>query len=88
MSFKENIFTALGISDLSPVGFRLTVMGKSGVYIEGVKRLIDISSTKIAVDAKQKIITLNGINLNVKSLGGGDACISGEITGLEIKDKK
>ncbi len=87
MSFKNNIFTAIGITDLSPVGFRITLIGKSGVYVEGVKSLIDVTPTKIDVDVKTKTITFKGIRLNVTSLSGGDLSISGEIIGVELKDK-
>ena len=88
MSFKDNIFTALGINDLSPLDFRLTLIGKSGVYIEGIKSLIDIAPNAIEIDAKNKIISLKGNNLSVKSLNSGDISISGEITLVELKDKK
>ena len=87
MSFKDNIFTALGISDLSPFGFRLTLIGKSGVYLEGIKNLIDVAPDHIDVDVKNKIISFKGKNLNVTSLSSGDVSISGEITLIELKDK-
>ena len=88
MSFKDNIFTALGISDLSPLDFRLTLIGKSGVYIEGIKRLIDISPSSIEVEVKNKIISFTGKNLSVKSLNSGDISISGEIAIIQLKDNK
>ena len=88
MSFKDNIFTALGISDLTPLGFRLTLMGKNGLYVEGVKKLIDVSPCAIDVDTKHKIISVKGINLNVTSLSSGDLSISGEITAIQLKDKR
>ena len=88
MSFKDNIFTALGISDLTPFEFRLTLIGKSGVYVEGVKSLVDVAPNSIDVDVKNKIISFKGKNLNVTSLNSGDVSISGEITFIELKDKK
>ena len=87
MSFKDNIFTALGIADLSPLAFKLTLIGKSGVYVEGVKSLVDVAPTYIDVDVKSKIISFKGKNLNVTSLNSGDVAISGEITHVELKDK-
>lgn len=88
MSFKDNIFTAIGISDLAPLDFRLTLIGKSGLYIEGVKNLIDVSPCAIDVDAKQKIISIKGNNLSVTSLNCGDISISGEIIIIQLKDKQ
>ena len=88
MSFKDNIFTAIGITDLTPIGFKLTLIGKSGIYLEGVKSLLDVTPFYIDVDVKNKIISLKGNNLNVTSLSGGDVAISGEITSVELKDKK
>ena len=87
MSFKDNIFTAIGITDLSPLGFKLTLIGKNGVYVEGVKSLVDVAPCCIDVDVKSKIISFKGKNLNVTSLNSGDVSISGEITLIELKDK-
>ena len=87
MSFKNNIFTAIGISDLNPFDFRLTLIGKSGIYIEGIKGIIDLSPCYIDVDAKNKIISVKGKSLNVTSLNDGDISITGEITQIDLKDK-
>ena len=86
MSFKNNIFTALGISDVVPCGFRLTLLGKNGVYVEGVKRLLDVNACYILIDVKNKVISLKGNGLSVTSLSSGDVAITGEITHIELKD--
>lgn len=88
MSFKDNIFTAIGVTDLTPPPFKLTLIGKRGIYIEGVKRLLDVTPCNVEVEVKHKILSLKGKHLNVTSIDGGDVAISGEITTIEIKDKK
>lgn len=87
MSFKENILTSLGITDITPCSYRITLVGKKGVYIEGVKQLLDISPCQIVIDVKCKIIEINGCSLSVSSLNGGDIAILGEVYQILLKDK-
>ena len=86
MSFKDNIFLSLGISDIKPCEYRLTLLGKTGVYVEGVKRVLDISPCCVLIDVKCGKLLIKGQNLNIKSLNGGDISISGIIFSVEVKD--
>lgn len=86
MSFKDNIFSSLGISDIKPCEYRLTLIGKTGVYVEGVKRVLDISPCFILLDVKCGKLLIKGCGLNVKSLNGEDIAISGVINSIELKD--
>ena len=87
MSFKDNIFSALGVTDLTPCEYRLTLVGRNGIYVEGVKKLLDVTPCRIVMDLKCRILTLNGCCLTVTSLINGDLSVSGEICSIEFKDK-
>ncbi len=84
MGFSDNIFKFTG--GLCPSNYRITVCGDSGVYVEGVNKIIDIQNNIVIIELKNGKIIIKGKNLKIKSYFQSDLSILGEITSIE-RDK-
>jgi hypothetical protein len=80
MGLYESILNSLGVAvtDL-PCSYRVTVCGGIGAYIEGVKKIIDVSAEKIILEVKNCKLTVEGKGLKLTSFVSGDASIKGDV---------
>lgn len=84
MSFLDNILKNFQNCNFVG-GYRATILGDSGVYVEGVVKIVDVKENEIILSIKNGTLLLKGKNLKVRSFYGGDICILGEITAYEKK---
>ncbi len=84
MGFSDNIFKLTG--GISPCLYRITVCGDSGVYVEGVFKILDINEKQIILKVKNYKLKFIGENLKISSYYEGDASIKGSVLSI-IKEK-
>ena len=66
--------------------YRYTIFGNSGGYFECVKELINFTAEKIEFLSCKKIFEVLGSRLTIITFGGGDLCIGGDISKIEVKN--
>ena len=86
MGFSDNIFKITG--GICPCSYRITVCGRSGVYIEGVLKIVDIGDKQIVVSVKGNRLKIIGENLKISSYFERDISILGEIIKIEKEREK
>ena len=86
MEFLEKVIESLIGEDALPKNFRLTVIGKSGFFIEPVKSVKSFSPEKIEVLLKKGEIEFIGKNLFIKKYIDKDLFVSGEIISFTVKN--
>lgn len=84
MGFSDNIFNLTG--GISPCKYRITVCGDSGVYIEGVFKILDIGEKQIILKVKDYKLKFVGDNLKISSYYEGDVSIKGSFISI-IKER-
>ncbi len=63
--------------------YRITMLGNSAVYIEGVIKVCDITESKIALQVKGKKLIFYGENLTLSSFIEKDITVSGKVEKIE-----
>ena len=86
MEIFNELSKSLGFDEYLPKGFRFTVVGKSGGYVQNVKKIVDVKKEAVTVSFDKGIIVFSGEDLFVRSFSGGDLSIKGRITRVEVKD--
>lgn len=81
MGFFDNIFKATG--GVFPCDYRITVCGSSGIYVEGVIKILDINEKFIILKIKNGKLTIFGENLKISSFYEKDVVIKGEMLKIE-----
>lgn len=66
------------------LAFRVVMMGKKCVYIEGIKGIDSYSSELVRLRAGSGFLSVKGKNLTVRELNKGEITLCGEISGVEI----
>lgn len=80
MGLIDNIFKALGRTDgCVPCLYKITVCSNFGAYVEGVEKIVDITSEKITIRVKNETLVIQGENLKLKAFVNGDAAVTGEV---------
>ena len=83
MGFRESINGFLRLCNLGDSPYRMTVLGNSAVFIEGVIKICDITPCKIIFQVKDKKLIFHGENLTVCSFVEKDIAVSGKIERIE-----
>ena len=83
MGFSESICGFMGLCNLGDCPFRITVLGKSGVHIEGVERVCDLKPNQIVIALKGARLVILGKDLVISSYIQKDLTIKGRVEKLE-----
>ncbi|MBO5926836.1 MAG: YabP/YqfC family sporulation protein [Clostridia bacterium] len=84
MGFSDSIFKFTG--GICPPTYRITVCGASGIYIEGVIKIVDIKDNIIVLKLNGAILKISGEKLKITSYVEKDISISGDV--LEFKKER
>ena len=82
MAFIEDTLKLLGLSEIVPYSHRVTLLGKSGAIIEGVKKITVYSEKRVEFLIKGCILIISGENLKIIKYGEGEVTLKGKITGV------
>lgn len=63
---------------------KIIIIGDSQVSIENHKGIIEYSEEQIRINSGNGIITINGSNMNIKTILQEEIVIEGEIEGVEL----
>ena len=86
MAFIEDTLSFLGLGkEITPYSYRVTIYGKSGCLIEGVKRICHFSGDRVEFALKNCILEIVGENLKIKKYGDGEVSLVGQISGVRYK---
>lgn len=83
MGFIDSINGFLRLCNLSDVPYRITALGNSGVFIEGVIKICDLKPDKIILVVKGGKIIFHGKGLSLASFVEKDITISGKVEKIE-----
>ena len=83
MTFLEDALSLLGLKqELTPYPYRITLFGKCGGIVEGVKTIETYSETRIEVLVKSAKLVIVGDRLKIKTYDQSQIVIIGKITGV------
>ena len=83
MTFLEDALSLLGLKqELTPYPYRVTLFGKCGGIIEGVKTIEYYSEERIEIVVKTTRIVVVGDKLKIKTYDQSQVVIVGKITGV------
>lgn len=86
MGFKESINGFLGLCNEGECPFRITVLGSLGVFIEGVKKILNLKPNVVVVSVKGGAIAVYGEGLFLGSYVERDLTIKGKVEKIEWQD--
>ena len=79
MGFKENINDFFGLCNLGACPYRITALGESGAYVEGVLRVLEVSREQIALELKGAKVKILGAGLVIGHYCERDLTIKGRV---------
>ena len=82
MSFFDEVLKVFDGEDVSSV-FRVSWIGDSAAYIEGVKSIKSYSQEKIELNIKNGGLKVLGTGLFLKKYCAGDVAVCGKIKSIE-----
>lgn len=86
MAFIEDVLCSLGLGkEITPYSHRITIYGKCGCLIEGVKKIVCFSKTQVEILLKTGVLIVLGENLQIKKYGDGEIALIGLISGVSYK---
>ncbi len=82
--FKNEIKKKLDIkSEILP--FTLTMLSRSKMMISGVKNVLLSSDSALKFRLSSGILTVNGSDLQIVEIGGGDVYVKGVVGGVQFE---
>lgn len=85
----NEILVNLGLNEVSETaGFKCTVFGDKGVYIEGITRIVKFGEEEIILKVSRNKAVITGKSLKLKNMTECDAVISGKIDKVELVEDK
>lgn len=85
MSFFDEQLSDLGISELAKNSVCCTFILGAGIFVEGFKKLFELSNTKIVLCLTGgKMLELWGENLEIKQMTKSEISISGTIKNINV----
>ena len=85
MSFMEDTFNVLGLSGIAPYSHRITLYGKNGALIEGVKKIVVYAENRVEFLIKNSVLVICGENIKIVKYGEGEVVLKGKISGVSYK---
>ena len=83
MTFLEDALSLLGLKqELTPYPYRITVLGRCGGIVEGVKSIGLYSENRIEILVKGTTLVIVGDKLKIKTYDQSQVVIVGKITGV------
>lgn len=83
MAFIEKALGVLGFGkELTPYSHRVTLYGKNGALIEGVKKIAIYTESRVEFLIKDCMLVILGENIKITKYGEGEVCLIGKITGV------
>ncbi len=87
MGFSDCILKCLNLDGLSfSSGYRVTLVGEKGVYVEGVLKIIDVKDEVIILAVKDGKLYIFGNGLKLKSYYDKDLAIIGKVLKIEVQN--
>lgn len=83
MRLFDFIFDKLGIDEALSSSIRYTVTEEKSAYFQNVDKLLDFSSTRIALLGGKTRLVVYGQNLTIDGYFGKDMVVKGKIYGVE-----
>ena len=84
MGFRESINGFFALCNVGSAPYRVTALGNSCAFIEGVKKIIDLSPEKISLLVKGGTLVFHGENLTIYSCVEKDVTVVGTIKKTEF----
>ena len=81
MSFQDDLFKITG--GLAPPTYRITLLGETGAFIEGVNKILDIKSNQITISCGKTTLIFEGKNIKISSYLACDLHLKGQILKVE-----
>lgn len=72
---------------IGEVDFAVTMLSRSKIAVSGVKRILHTGQENIRLKLKNEELFIDGNNLQILEIGGGDVCVEGEIKGVGFEEK-
>lgn len=86
MGFRESINGFFRLCNMGDSPYRITVLGNSCVFLEGVEKILDLKPSVIKLAVKGNIVCFHGKNLTVLSYVEKDITINGKVEKVEWQE--
>ncbi len=83
MGFSESINGFLRLCNLGDCPYRITVLGSSGIYVEGVEKICDVKNDEVILFVRGAKVIFSGKNLSLSSYVEKDLTILGKVEKIE-----
>lgn len=84
MGFFDEFLNLFGVEEID-TSYKIIVLGKSGVMIEGYKKLLTLSDTQILLLLKNIKLNLIGKGLYIKKMEKSEIVVGGTITHISFE---
>ena len=85
--FKDEIKRKLNVAgDIFP--FTLNMLSRKKTVICGIKRVVSTSDTHIKMRLDSGNMSIDGENLHILEIGGGDMFLEGQVDRIEFEKQK
>lgn len=68
-------------------GFCIVNRNGEAVYVEGIKRVLNLDESEVRLACKRAVVTVSGIGLSVRTLDEGSAVIAGDVTSVTTEKR-
>ncbi len=86
MGFRESINGFFSLCNVGGCPYRITILGNSCIFLEGVEKILDLKPCVIKLKLKGKTLYFFGQDLTVLSFIEKDITISGKVEKIEWQD--
>lgn len=85
--FEDEIKRKLAAGD-AVIPFTVCMLSKSRLVVSGVRSVLKVSEEQITLRLTGETLSVDGAELRIVEIGGGDAYITGSIGGLSFEKTK
>lgn len=86
MSFFSQIAFELGLSQPA-TGYQIVDYNGEAIYIEGVRRILNLTGASIRFETKRALIEFTGEGLTLDRADEGSAVVRGKVTGIGVTER-
>ncbi len=85
--FRDEIKRKLGANE-TVFPFSVCMLSRSRIVVSGVKGLLSADGDSVVLRLPAELLLIEGKDLKIIEIGGGDIYVSGEIGGLRFERKE
>lgn len=86
MSFFSEIAFELGLTPPT-TGYQIVDYNGEAIYIEGIKRILNLTDDRIRFETRRALIEFSGEGLVLDRADEGSAVVRGKVKGIQVEER-